>query len=154
MADPDHPRVLVPPPALYAGGFLLTLGLQWLWPAPILQHRALFWPGLALLILGLGLNLWGASSMIRARTAINTCRPVSQVVATGAFRVTRNPLYMGLNLVFAGLVLMLNTRWGILFLGAVLIVMHSGVIRREERYLASKFGAVYRDYCRKVRRYL
>src|SRR4029453_5890004 len=61
-------------------------------------------------------------------------------------RVPRNPLYMGLAVVCLGLTLALDTWWGIILLALVLIVMHRGVIQREERYLERKFGDGYRQY--------
>jgi protein-S-isoprenylcysteine O-methyltransferase Ste14 len=56
--------------------------------------------------------------------------------------------------VYLGLTLALDTWWGIVLLALVLVVMHQGVIRREERYLERKFGDGYRHYRAAVRRYL
>ena len=61
---------------------------------------------------------------------------------------------MGLAVVYLGLTLALDTWWGIILLALVLIVMHRGVIQREERYLERKFGDGYRQYRAAVRRYL
>lgn len=107
-----------------------------------------------LLCLGVALNAWGAYSLIRARTPINPYRPVTTLVASGAFGLSRNPLYVSLNLIFLALSLILNSFWGILVLVPVVVVMHYGVILREERYLETKFGEAYRRYCGMVRRYL
>ncbi len=60
---------------------------------------------------------------------------------------------MGLDLVFLGLILILNKLWGALALLAVLVVMHYGVILREERYMEARFGEPYRQYCATTRRY-
>jgi protein-S-isoprenylcysteine O-methyltransferase Ste14 len=73
---------------------------------------------------------------------------------SGPFRFSRNPLYLALTLLYLGLTLALNTWWGIVLLVPVLIIMHWGVILREERYLEQKFGESYRQYRSKVRRYL
>ena len=61
---------------------------------------------------------------------------------------------MGLRVTFIGLSLVLNTLWGVLVLVPVLVVMHDGVILREERHLEAKFGEPYRQYRALVRRYL
>src|SRR4029434_8133859 len=76
------------------------------------------------------------------------------IVASGPFRFSRNPLYLALTLLYLGLTLAFNTWWGIVVLVPVLIIMHRGVVQREERYLEQKFGETYRQYRSKVRRYL
>ena len=153
MTQADHAGVVAPPPLLYGIALALFLFLDWLSPAPILA-LSLTWPGAVLLAVGAGLNIWGAYTMIKARTPLNPYRPASAIVTKGPFRLTRNPLYMGFNLVFIGLALAINSLWGILALVPVVLVMHYGVILREERHLEEKFGEPYRQYCRDVGRYL
>jgi protein-S-isoprenylcysteine O-methyltransferase Ste14 len=150
----DHPHVLLPPPLLYLGAFAAAWALHARWPAPLFAHAAVFWTGAALLVLGMALNFWGAYGMLRARTPINPYRPVSGIVARGAFRISRNPLYVGLDLTLAGALAMLGSAWGVPALALVLLVMHYGVILREERYLEGRFGERYRRYRAAVRRYL
>ncbi len=72
----------------------------------------------------------------------------------GPFRFTRNPLYVALDILFIGLSLEVDMAWGWVMLVPLLVVMHYGVIRREERYLERKFGDAYRAYRARVRRYL
>lgn len=153
MTSKNHSGVLLPPPLLYAGALLLVLALDWVWPVAVLAGSAGAWVGSVLLVVGLALNLWGAITMKKARTPINPYQPVADVVATGPFRLTRNPLYVGLNLMFLGISFLINSLWGILVLVPVLVVMHYGVILREERYLETQFGEAYREYCRNVGRY-
>jgi protein-S-isoprenylcysteine O-methyltransferase Ste14 len=150
----DHPRVLLPPPLLYAGAFAAAWALHALWPVPLVAHAAAFWTGAALLVLGMALNFCGAYSLLRARTPINPYRPVTGIVESGAFRISRNPLYVGLDLILAGALAMLDSAWGVPALALVLLVMHHGVILREERYLEEKFGEPYRRYRAAVRRYV
>lgn len=150
----DHPGVLLPPPLLYAGAFAAAWALHARWPAPLFAHTAALWAGAALLVLGVALNLWGACSMLRTRTPINPYRPVTGIVESGAFRISRNPLYVGLDLMLAGALAVLNSAWGVPALALVLLVMHHGVILREERYLERRFGEPYRRYRAAVRRYL
>jgi len=61
---------------------------------------------------------------------------------------------LALTLIYLGLTLAFNTWWGIVVLVPLLIIMHRGVVLREERYLGEKFGESYRQYRSKVRRYL
>jgi len=153
MEKPSHAGVIFPLPVIYLAALALTFLLNWLQPLPTGGYPFVFWLGALLFVLGLGVNLWGAQGMIRARTPINPYRPVTGVVTDGAFRLTRNPLYLGLHLIFLGTVLMLNLLWGLVVFLPLALVIHYGVIRREERHLAEKFGMAYRDYCGRVRRY-
>ena len=151
---PDHPGVIAPPPLIYLGALMLAVLLEWRWSAPLFMHPVVPVAGAVLFVLGVAMILWGFRSMARARTPVSPYRRVTEIVDTGAFRVSRNPLYVGLDAIFLGTTLLLNTWWGILMLVPALIVMHYGVIRREERYLEREFGQRYRHYRSKVRRYL
>ena len=92
--------------------------------------------------------------MRAAGTNIDPVLPTTAIVTRGPSRYSRNPIYVGLTLLYLGLVFACNTWWGLIVLVPVLAVMHVGVVRREERYLAQKFGEPYRQYCASVRRYL
>ena len=150
----DTPSVLILPPLLYgvalAAGFLL----QWIAPHPILSSNARFWVGGVLLASGVVLAIWGRRVMERAGTNVNPTLPTTALVATGPFRFSRNPLYVALTLVYVGLALLANALWVLVLVVLVLGVMHYGVVRPEERYLEAKFGATYRAYCSRVRRYV
>ena len=81
-------------------------------------------------------------------------KPTMSIVTAGPFRFTRNPLYLGVTLIYCGLALVSNTWWGFVLLVPVLLLIHFGVVAREERYLERKFGDSYRQYRASVRRYL
>ena len=149
----DNPAVVAPPPLLYGAAFVLVLLLRWFWPMPIFGHAAL-WPGIALVVIGLGIMLWGGATMRAAGTNVNPALPTTSIVTSGPFRLSRNPLYVAVTLLYFGLILALNTWWGIVMLIPLLIIMHFGVVLREERYLEEKFGDEYRRYKARVARYL
>jgi protein-S-isoprenylcysteine O-methyltransferase Ste14 len=152
--DPDSPGVLVWPPLLYAGALLLGLLLDWLVPLkplPALPARCL---GVLCLVIGAGVAHSGEKVMHRAGTNIRPDRPTTALVTDGPFRRTRNPLYVGLTLMYAGIALLIPRTWPLLLLIPVLLVMRYGVIAREERYLAGKFGEPYREYLNRVRRWI
>jgi protein-S-isoprenylcysteine O-methyltransferase Ste14 len=154
VTEPDRLRIIAPAPLFYLPAFVLVTGLHWLWPLPIVDHPATPWIGRAILFPGLALHLWGVWSMKRNRTPINPYHPPTTVVSSGAFRVSRNPLYVGLNLVLLGLVLILNSVAGLVVILTLFAVVHFAVILPEERYLEGKFGDRYSHYQRMVRRYL
>jgi protein-S-isoprenylcysteine O-methyltransferase Ste14 len=150
----DNPGVVARPPLLFGAALLVALVLRWFWPMPLVSHRAARWPGLALVVLGVGIAIWGRRTMLAARTNVDPSLPTTAIVVSGPFRFSRNPLYLALTLVYVGLTLACNSWWGIVVLVPLLLVMHLGVVRREERYLEQKFGEIYRRYRANVRRYL
>ena len=150
----DNPGVAARPPLLYGGAFVLVLVFDWFWPMPIFGHAVALWPGFVLVVLGVVIAAWGRRTMQAAGTNVNPALPTIAIVASGPFRFSRNPLYLALTLLYFGLALAFNTWWGIVVLIPLLIIMHRGVVLREERYLDQKFGETYRQYRFKVRRYL
>ena len=154
MTERDNPGVIMLPPLLYGIAFAVVLALHWFWPIPIFTQAVALWPGLALVILAVGIALWGRRALLAAGTNVNPSLPTTAIVTSGPFRFSRNPLYMALTLLYFGLTLAFNTWWGIVVLVPLLILMHRGVVLREERYLEAKFGETYRQYRSKVPRYL
>jgi len=152
--DADHPGVIVAPPVLYAVALIITAALEWWLPLALAGNGWAFWVGAALLAAGLAFNLWGVYSLWRHGTAVHPTHPAERIVATGPFRLSRNPLYVGLHAAFVGVALILDTVWGLIVLVPLLLVMHYGVIRREEAHLQARFGDAYAAYRARVRRYL
>jgi protein-S-isoprenylcysteine O-methyltransferase Ste14 len=104
-----------------------------------------------------GGGLWlGLSSIGRFRTAGTNVTPWSEasaIVESGAYKRTRNPMYLGMALIMMGAAMLLATRGGLLMVPVALMLADLFVVRREEAYLTRRFGAEYRDYCRRVRRW-
>ncbi len=156
---PAHPGVKFPPPFLFVG----ALGIAWLFESRLARFRfvtggastsALDTAGGVLMGAGVILILWGMLTFVRARTAILPIRPASRIVDTGPYRLTRNPMYTGMSLVYLGAMLLLNWGWALVLFPVVLILLYRLVISREEAYLTAAFGEEYLAYCRKVRRWI
>lgn len=150
----DSPNVVVLPPLLYGIGLGAGFLLQWLAPRGIVTSNARYWVGGVMLAFGVFLAMWGRRVMEQAGTNVNPTQPTTALVVTGPFRFSRNPLYLALTLAYAALALLANALWVLALLVPVLLVLHYGVVRREERYLEAKFGEAYRQYRSRVRRYL
>src|SRR5262249_35089213 len=105
-------------------------------------------------VVALIIGFWGTRTMHGADTNISPLKPAVSLVTAGPFRFSRNPLYGAITLLYIGLTLLLSSWWGVVLLVPVLVVLHFGVIRREERYLERKFGERYADYRSQVRGYL
>ena len=155
MTEPleEIPGVIVMPPFLYLGAFLTGLLLNLLAPHPLTSSLGLRWAGALLVVSSLPVPLWAARTMHRAGTTANPMRPVTQLVVTGPYRLSRNPMYLAMTIGYVGLALLVNSLWVGVVLAPLLVVLHLGVIAREERYLDAKFGDEYRRYRKEVRRW-
>lgn len=155
MSTLDHPGVVTRPPLLYLAAFLGFLVLRWLLPLRLAADgMPLVYAGVALALAGLGIGFWGRALMVAARTNLDPMKPATAIVTGGPFRFSRNPLYVGMTMLYVGLTLAFNTWWGFVLLVPLLAVMHFGVILREEVYLEAKFGDEYRRYKGLVARYV
>ena len=112
------------------------------------------WLGLALGGFGLFLILWAARRFSGAGTAIPPYRPTTALVTDGPYRRSRNPIYLGMAFIYLGVVSGTVSLGALVLLPLVILVMEFGVIRREERYLETRFGAAYRSYRSQVRRWI
>ncbi len=154
----DSPRIRVLPPLVYLAAFGLGGVLDRLWPWPLSAAQAtieaLRWPGGVLVVAGLALDFWSVGLFRRAGTSPLPFRPASAIVVAGAYRFTRNPMYLGMTLMLLGVGLLLGRTWIALSAFAAALVIDRYAIAREERYLERAFGAGYLDYKRRVRRWL
>ena len=151
----DHAGLIAPPPVLYIGtlglGLLLDAAFNLSLGAGLLLRSA---PAGLLLLTGVLLARWSFVTLRRHETSGNPRTATRQLVSDGPFAHSRNPIYLAQNLLFLGIAFLGNGLVPQLLLPLLLAVMHHGVIRREERYLAARFGPPYLDYCRRVRRWL
>jgi protein-S-isoprenylcysteine O-methyltransferase Ste14 len=92
--------------------------------------------------------------MNRTRTTFHPGHNASALVYGGIYRFTRNPMYLSLTLLMAGLGIFFANPWMLLLAPALLLYFQERVVKREETYLAARFGADYLAYKAKVRRWL
>ncbi len=154
VSGTDHPQVVAIPPLVYAAAFGLGLILEGIArttvPGPLLR----FWVG-PLLVAG-GIAAMGAAlrAFRAAGTHVEVYRPATALVTDGPYRLTRNPIYLGMTAAYLGAGLLSDSLWVLLLVLPVVGVIHYGVVLREEAYLGAKFGARYGEYARRVRRWL
>jgi protein-S-isoprenylcysteine O-methyltransferase Ste14 len=152
-----NPGVWFPPPILFVLGFLIGMMLNHFWPVSVIREPRpglILWLSWALIVVGLGIIASGLLTFRLKRTAIYPNQPATTLVQSGPYRFTRNPMYVGLSVTYLGIAIFTNLLWALLLLPIVLIVLQSVVIKREESYLANAFGDEYKEYCRRVRRWL
>jgi protein-S-isoprenylcysteine O-methyltransferase Ste14 len=155
MADEQYnPGGWVPPPLTYLLTLLLGLVLDRRLHLPFLPHRVARVLGWPLVGGGMALATWFIRTMRGADTTLDVSKPVSSLVQDGPFRYTRNPGYLSLAIIYAGIAILRNALWAILLLPLLLVVTQRELIEREERYLERTFGEEYLAYKRRVRRWL
>ena len=106
-----------------------------------------------LVVVGLALSAAVVRAFRRASTPVAVRRPTSRLVLDGPYRFTRNPDYLGQALTYAGVALFAGDWWLILLGPIAFAIVHYGVVLREERYLAVKFGSDHEAYMTKVPRW-
>jgi protein-S-isoprenylcysteine O-methyltransferase Ste14 len=152
----DNPGVVAPPPLLYASALGAGLALDFfLLRTPTGLPGALRYGLAVVLIVAAGALITSAFvGFRRAGTHAEPWRPSTSIVTDGVYAFTRNPMYVGMALFYVAITLALDSVIALLFLIPLLIVIHYGVILREERYLDAKFGDPYRQYRLAVRRWI
>lgn len=148
--EQDNPGIRVPPPLIYLLPLILGLLLDRRSHVPFLPRRVgriIGWP-----LVGGGVLLarWFRQTMREADAPVRTDKPVPWLTTEGPFRYTRNPGYLSIAMIYAGIAALRNSLWAIVLLPLVLIVIQREVIGREERYLERTFGEEYRAYKAKV----
>ncbi len=154
FGEMDKTDFLIPPFALLFFYLIFASALNWpKFGAELFYNDMAAWIGVALCILGpafffLSLTSFGKSF----RVGIDEDQP-GALITTGAFAVSRNPIYTAFGFILLGIFLIFPNWVVLLYLLAGLWLMNRQVLREEES-LQKIYGEQYLRYCQKVRRYL
>lgn len=146
----------IPPPAVA----VLLAGAMWgiSLVAPLLEVPAFIRvvAAVTIALAGGGFSLAGVISFRRARTTVNPMKPetTSSLVCSGIYRVTRNPMYVGLLLVLVAWAVFLSSAWALLGPLTFVLYINRFQIAPEERVLSAMFGTGYSAYKSRVHRWL
>ncbi|KQU70316.1 isoprenylcysteine carboxylmethyltransferase family protein [Phycicoccus sp. Root101] len=110
--------------------------------------------GWALVVFFLGWNGWSLSLFGRHGTGLLPGQETHAMIVEGPYRLSRNPLYVGLLALYLALALLGSTTWGLVLFPVAVLLVRWGAIAPEERFLRTRFGARYDDYARRVRRWV
>lgn len=157
VAGSDTPGLFTRPPLLFLAALMIGLVLDRLLRLPFplpgtgLVHRI---TGGALILSGLALVRASMGNFARAGTPYRSIEPTTALVTSGLYGLSRNPIYVGLFLLYGGIGVAAQSL-GILILTLPLaLTIRYGIVAREETYLERRFGDAYRDYKARVRRWL
>src|SRR4051812_3662862 len=137
------PGIRVPPPAIYLAFFLIGLLLELAAASPDLPGWLRVSGGLVGIALLVVLDTRAMLRFRRNRTPVNPARPAVALVTSGPYRLTRNPMYLGMACAYAGAAVATGALWSLALLPLVLFTVDRFVIPREERHLAGRFGKEY-----------
>lgn len=155
-SDRDGAAVRFPPPFVPLIALGLGLGLEWLVGpiAPPLMGATRFVAGLVLTAAGLGC-MFAAIALFRAGGQDPApWKSSPELISKGIYQRSRNPMYLGMGLLQAALGVLLASLWVVVLVPITWATIYFIAIRHEEAYLVEKFGEAYREYLRRVRRWL
>lgn len=152
-SHPDHAEVAFHPPLLLLGAIALGFAARWLALAEFLPKIVAVTVGPTLSTAAFGVFLWAALTLHRGGASIPTGQPTDYIIVGGPYRFSRNSIYLGMVLLQAGVGIWSNSLWFIGLAALSVLLLNWGVISREERYLARKFGQPYLTYKERVRRW-
>jgi protein-S-isoprenylcysteine O-methyltransferase Ste14 len=153
-SDRDVAGVIAPPPLIFLAGLAVGFGVEALLPGTSLPDALAWILGGALVLAGVALLGSFVRAFERADTAVAPYAPTTAIVTSGPYRISRNPGYLGMALIYVGIAVLSQALWALLPLPLALAIVDRGVIAREERYLERKFGQEYLDYKGRVRRWV
>ena len=148
------PGIKVPPPVIYVSALLIGLGLNKLWTISFMPTLWAYTVGTVLIIASVLIMPSVLVRFRRAGTPFDVRKAASALITDGPYRLSRNPTYVSLTMLYVGLGVLLNNVWILLLTLPVLLILDLWVIRREEKHLEEKFGWHYLQYKSAVRRWL
>ncbi len=141
----------VPVPWVFVLAYLVGVAVERAWPSDL--HASLAVGGMVFAF-GALVAGWGLATFHRAGTTTVPGRASARLVDWGPYRFSRNPMYVGLVLAYAGEALLLRQAWPLAFLPLVVAYVNGVVIPVEEAKLTEVFGDEYQRYRARTRRWL
>ena len=145
------PKLL--PPTYFLAALALAVLASFLFPLPVLIPPAARIAGLLPIVAGIALNLAADRQFKRRGTTVKPFQKSSALITDGVFRWSRNPMYLGMILIVAGVALLEGTAIAWMAVAALGVIFQA-FIRREDRMLEETFGAEFEAYTRRTRRWL
>lgn len=152
-----RPNRLPWPPLIYLAAIAASIVLHLLYPLPFIGPPLsdILFAGGGLLIIGVvAIDFSAIRTLRRAKTTVMPHRGSEHLVTEGPFSFSRNPIYLANTMLMFGAGLMSQIVW-FFPLGLIAAFLTQKLaIEREERHLEIRFGKRYRDYTKRVRRWI
>jgi len=156
VTDTGTAGVIARPPLLFLAALLLGLASDHLLPLPFAIPRTDLHRIIAgsLILIGIAVFAAGIRNFSSAATPVQGTKPTRALVTTGIHGWSRNPIYVGMFLVYYGIGIAVRSPSILILTLPLAIAIRYGVVAREEAHLERRFGDTYRDYKARVRRWL
>jgi protein-S-isoprenylcysteine O-methyltransferase Ste14 len=160
VTDTETAGAIARPPLLFLAALLLGFVLDHLLllPFPVARIGSFHWISAiiagALILTGIAVFAAGIRNFSSAATPVQGTKPTRTLVTTGIHGWSRNPIYVGMFLVYGGIGLAVRSPWILILALPLAVTIRYGVVAREEAYLERRFGDAYRDYKARVHRWL
>jgi len=150
------PGVYVPPPLFYVLIFIASIFIQKQVPISDTLFHLIVTKivGVILLILALFFLVRSLRQFFLTKNTVILIKPATSLQTNGIYGITRNPMYVGLAIVYLGITCFIGNWWNIILFPLLLLIVQEFIIKREEKYLELEFGQEYEEYKKKVRRWL
>ena len=153
----DSPGVFIPPPLIYAAFFLLSFLLQGYFTIKGAFFFHSHWAniiGSIFYFVGIVFIFPAMFEFVKSKNTIITAKPATSLQTKGIYSYSRNPMYIGVLLIYLGLTLQFGNWWTLILAPFLVAFITYRVIRPEERYLTRAFGDEYTNYQKQVRRWI
>ena len=152
----DSPGVYIPPPLLYVLIFLIAIFLQSKFPIQnfVFYFRGIKILGVLLLITSLYFLITSLSKFFKTKNTLIPFKPASSLQTTGVYSISRNPMYLGLAIVYLGITCLIGNWWNVLLFPLLILIVQETIIKKEEKYLERAFKDEFQLYKSRVRRWV
>ncbi len=141
----------VKPTTYFFSALVIMIGLHVFLPASRIHSFPYNYFGLILIICGFVLNIWSSNTFSRVGTPIKPFEKPNHLVTKGPFRISRNPMYLGMVFVLFGVSLLLGTVSPLIVILVFILMIQFNFINHEEKSLEQIFGEEYLEYKKRVR---
>lgn len=154
--EDDGAAVRIPPPLIFLGAVILGAIVHATIAPLTIPMSSAFRISTAAFAAVLGLVLMGGAVGLFRRTGQHPApwKPTPEIVSAGVYRISRNPMYVGMALIQLAIGIGLANGWIVILVPVALVIVYATAVRHEERYLEQKFEDGYRRYKNAVRRWL
>ena len=142
------------PPVYFLGAMLLAVVAHYLVPLMAVVASPWHWAGAALIATGLAFVVLPARQFQARGTTIKPFQDATVLVSDGFFAVSRNPMYLGMVIVVGGVAVFLGSLSPFIVVAAFALVLDRRFVVPEEKALEQSFGDAFRQYRKRVRRWL
>lgn len=150
----DKPARKIYPPIWLLLGLLTMFALDYFLVSTSQPPPRLRYFGVVPILLGIGLTISAGGGFRKAGTDMVPFKNVTALVTSGVYRFTRNPMYLGMALVLLGTAVLLGNILAVLVVPLFMVIIQTRFIVPEEQMLRELFGADYKNYCSRVRRWI